>query len=120
MGNPKIVFIFKNATKHRQCIALLCKTQHLHWVDIYSPLDWISSQQFDCQAFCQPGDTLYPPNSLKVNFLQSLKKSTWRRIQINLFKRHFLYLLPSETGQGFDYFKMIMSSDSFDTFFNGL
>ena len=95
--------VLPNCSKLRSELRAIADDHRLTWVDVGSPADGPSLPLVDPLVVCglPPG---HQPRLLSARLHRKLTPAHYRQVKRNRFRLHFLYLMASDTDEGFNFF----------------
>lgn len=110
LGNQASLAYLRDADSFRQDVATLLRSETVYWRDIFAPQDVISSGRFDYAeklSINSIKSNTYVLSSARLK--EAVAPRTYDRLKYAFLKLHMQYLRASETGNGFNYFKLLES-----------
>jgi pimeloyl-ACP methyl ester carboxylesterase len=95
--------VLPNCHRLRAELRAIADDRRLTWVDVGSPADGPSLPLVDPLVVCglPPG---HQPRLLSARLHRKLTPAHYRQVKRNRFRLHFLYLMASDTDEGFNFF----------------
>lgn len=97
------------AERMRAAICQLAIEPSLLWIDCQSHKDWLSFSNFDVikASGIHLDQKQFNPRIWRVRFRDMLSAANMRRLQWNLFRMHFQFIMANDTHAPYDYFMLL-------------
>jgi hypothetical protein len=110
LGGQHNVALYPGSHRLRAAMTALAEAPALLWIDVFAPQDPINAGRFDpVERLGLRPRVRHNPHLVSARFPSALRPDTYRRIRFSFFRLHMQFLMANETGEGFDFFRMIGS-----------